>query len=147
MSKNVLLGIAAFGGLVLIGILLTNTPNDTKAPVNNGQPMEVASLPENMPANIPIYPGAAVDSVNDYPGGENRNITLSLIAEASITEVNEWYREALSQNGWFIKSDKNVAGYQIIQGENANLYTSMQAANSGEAEKVRISQSVIIRKE
>ena len=49
-------------------------------------------------------------------------------------------------NGWSIKSDKNVAGYQIIQGENNNLYTSLQVANGTKENELIISQNLKVRK-
>jgi hypothetical protein len=62
----------------------------------------------------------------------------------SVAEINEWYRQALSSNGWSIKSDRNIAGYQLIQGETERFYTSMQAATF-EGDKVRISQQAQVK--
>jgi len=62
----------------------------------------------------------------------------------STSDVNEWYREALSSGGWSIKSYRNIGGYQLIQGESERFYTSMQAANA-EAGKVRISQQATVK--
>ena len=142
MSKNVLLGIAAFGGLVLIGVLLNDTPSDTTVSVESVESVAV-SIPDGL-SGFPIYPTEHINSVRDTAGEEARDISLSLNADASMSEIHEWYRAELSQNGWNIKSDKNVGGYQIIQGEKDNLYTSLQTAN-GESGTVVISQHLKVR--
>lgn len=137
------MGVAAFGGLLLIVAILpaTKVENPNQATVEENP--VVLQLPADLP-NFPIYPGVTIRSVNDTDGENSRDVSVSLIAQASKEEVNDWYREALSNSGWNIKSDKNVGGYQIIQGENNNLYTSMQAAG-GNGELV-ISQHLKVRK-
>ena len=70
---------------------------------------------------------------------------MTVDANATIAEINEWYRGGMSADGWSIKSDKNVAGYQIIQAENENLFTSMQAANGNEPGSAVISQQIQVR--
>ncbi len=144
MNKNVLIGIAAFGGLVLIALLLPNTPaeetQDIVAEENNE-----TSLPSKVTNTFPTYPNTTTSESNETVGDEGKiYYSISLQTEDSIEEINEWYRQALSTNGWSIKSDKNIAGYQIIQGEKDNLYTSMQAA-TGEDNKFIISQQAQIR--
>tara|TARA_B100000745_G_C20100421_1_gene376374 strand:- start:72 stop:518 length:447 start_codon:yes stop_codon:yes gene_type:complete len=145
MNKNILLGIAAFGGLILVGVMLKDTPE----PISEGTYQEVdevatITLPDTMPVQIPVHPYVAVQTVRESENEGTDYISFSVAAEATKREVNDWYRDALSQNGWNIISDKNVAGYQIIQGENENLYTSMQAAG-GDGGTVVISQQVQIR--
>ncbi len=144
MQKNVLLGIAAFGGLVVVGMLLADTPGDEVGSEEVVAATELA-VPADLPA-IPIYPNTTLTNVRDTDGESARDVSLSLGAEASIAEVNEWYREAFAAQGWTIKSDKNVAGYQIIQAEKDNLYTSFQTANGGAAGQVVISQHIKVRK-
>ena len=141
MSKNVLLGIVAFGGLVLVSLLLPDSSSDVT--VNTESESTELVMPANIP-NFPIY-DATLTSVRDSDGEEARNISLTLQTEATKQDIHEWYRQALSQDGWSIKSDKNVAGYQIIQAENLNLYTSLQTAN-GEGGTVVITQHLKIRK-
>ncbi len=146
MNKQVIIGIVAFGGLMLVGAILSGNKNqDVALGENESSIEETASLPANFPA-VPIYPNSEIKNLRQTDGETAEDFSLSLSAEATITEVNEWYRTELGQNGWIIKSDRNVAGYQIIQSEKGNLYTSMQTANSEEAGWVNISQSVKIRK-
>ena len=144
MSKNILLGVVAFGGLVLLATLLPKNPT---AEVENNQPEEVVAptLQSAVTANFPTYPNSSVSNSRESTGDDGRIFySISLVTDDSISSVNTWYREALSQNGWSITSDKNVAGYQIIQAEKENLFTSMQTAK-GENGTAMISQQAQIR--
>jgi len=143
MSKNTVLGIIAFGGIVLVTILLKGTPVDTQTSMEDVGNADVSVLNDIPP--FPIYPNSDVISISDIDGEEAHDISLSLSTDDALDKIHEWYRAELDQNGWKIKSDKNVAGYQIIQGENENLYTSLQASNGSEGTVV-ISQQLKIRK-
>ncbi|MCA9357453.1 hypothetical protein H6784_05720 [Candidatus Nomurabacteria bacterium] len=144
MNKNVLIGIAAFGGLVLITALLPDTPT-TEVENTPTEEVNPPTLQNEVTVNFPTYPNATVSHSRESTGDDGRVFySISLTTGASITDINDWYREALSQNGWSIKSDKNVAGYQIIQAEKNNLFTSMQAANGAGGTAV-ISQQAQIR--
>lgn len=146
MKKQVLIGIVALGGLMLVGAALSNNQNRDVIPEeNNPAAEETVSLPAGFPA-VPIYPNSEIKNLRQIDGETAEDFSLSLSVEATIAEVNAWYRAELAQNGWGIKSDRNVAGYQIIQSEKDNLYTSMQAANGQDVGWVNISQSVKIRK-
>ncbi len=143
MKKNVLLGIVAFGGIILVTAYLANNP--TKDNSTNTTNEEVVAEEINIPAGFPTYPNATVSNFRESSSEDSDDASFRLVATASMNQVHTWYREALNQNGWKITSDKNVAGYQIIQAENGNLYTSLQTAN-GEEGQIIISQQTIIRK-
>jgi hypothetical protein len=141
MNKNIIIAIAALGGLILIATLLPKTPEKSETDI----PMEEkVTLPTEVASNFPTYPNAVISNSTETTGDDGRIFySISLESKSTIAEINDWYREALSINGWNIKSDRNVGGYQIIQGEKDNLYTSMQAA-SAEDDKVTISQQARI---
>ena len=144
MNKNVLLGITALGGLILIATLLPETPNDEAAVIDT-QGAKAVALPSAVTSSFPTYPNTDISQSRESTGDDGRiSYSFSLTTQDTIGEINQWYRDALSQNGWSIKSDKNVAGYQIIQAEKDNLYTSMQAANSTNG-AVSISQQAQVR--
>ncbi len=145
MTKNVILGIVAFGGLILVGVLLTNNNSNEKVRDEVTNEVKTVLLPSNLPAGVPVHPHTEVRNSQTSNQNSTDYLSFSLIARTTITEVNEWYRAALSQNGWNIKNDKNIGGYQIIQAENQNLFTSLQAANDNEPGTVIISQQVQIR--
>ncbi len=144
MNKNILIGITAFGGLILIGsLLLSNSTNEVED--LSAAETTVPTLQSEVAANFPTYPNANILRSDESKGGDGRIFySIGLTTDASIADINTWYREALSLNGWAIKSDKNVAGYQIIQAEKDNLFTSMQAANNGDG-TVAISQQAQVR--
>ncbi len=144
MNKKVLLTLAAFGGLALIAITLPETSNnDVSVTVKED---EAVSVPGEVNSNFPIYPGVKTLNITTTNGEDGRIFhSLSLESKDSIQEINEWYREALNSNSWSIKSDKNVGGYQIIQGEKDGFFTSLQAAMGQTDGTVVISQQAQIR--
>jgi len=145
MNKNILIGVVAFGGLALVASLVLNDKN----PEEPNKPQVVVpatlSIPGDLPA-FPMYPNATVAKVTDTDGDSARDVSVSLSTTDTKNDIYNWYREALNSNGWSIKSDKNVAGYQIIQGENNNLYTSLQVANGTKEKELIISQQMKVRK-
>lgn len=145
MNKNIVLGIAAFGGLILVGVLLKDKPKDTAVTQEITQEVAEIKLPTDIPT-FPIYPGSKVVTVNDVEGESARDISVRLEVKATKNEVYDWYRKEFSLTSWKIKSDKNVGGYQIIQAEKDNLYTSLQTANADVPDFVIISQNLKIRK-
>jgi len=145
MNKNIVVGVMALGGLILITSLLTNTPKNT-GKVNQTQEVATKILPSDVVTRFPMYPGATVLNQQTSTGKDGRiSYSFSLETNSSIKVINEWYRKALSSEGWKIKSDKNIGGYQIIQSENGNLYTSMQAANGKTPGTTIINQQAQIR--
>lgn len=136
MKKNILIGAAVIGSLVLAASLLAKDPTDT-TPVVSETPAESTLQPVS---GIPLYPNAKIVKSTESAGEGNRTFySITLSTTDSISEINDWYRSALSSGGWSIKSDKNIAGYQLIQGETETMSTSMQAAG-GEDGTVTISQ-------
>jgi hypothetical protein len=138
MNKNILIGVVAFGGLVLLATLLPKDPEAVTEVVTADLSEETVST--EVLAQFPTYPQASIKSSKET-SQDSAKIYYAFVLETSdpIASINDWYEEALSQNGWTIKSNKNVGGYQIIQGTKDNLYTSMQAANTTD-NKVTISQ-------
>jgi hypothetical protein len=145
MNKNVIMGVAALGGLLLVSTLFFNNSKESKEIKNAEDASDVTSLSNKITSGIPIYPHTEVKNSNESSENGTQYFSFSILADTTIKDVNDWYRKELGQNGWGIKSDSNIGGYQIIQGENQNLYTSMQAANGDDPGTVLISQQVQIR--
>lgn len=145
MNKKLLVGIGAFGGLLLIaGLALKTTPQETpQGKTESTQGNESPTIPHDIPY-FPIYDGSITQN-SDTDSEESRDISLTIKTDATKEDIYEWYRKKLRENGWSIKSDKNIGGYQIIQGENGNLYTSFQTAPSDDGFTI-ISQHLKIRK-
>ncbi|MCA9360445.1 hypothetical protein H6785_02455 [Candidatus Nomurabacteria bacterium] len=145
MNKNILLGIVVFGGLVLTTVLLPDTPQSQSENIATEE-TTIPYIPDEVVTLFPIYPNTDVLNINKSTGEDGRIFhSFSLDANSSISDINTWYREAFNHNGWSIKSDKNVAGYQIIQAEKENLFTSMQATNGNTSDSAIISQQTQIR--
>lgn len=143
MNKTVLFGLVAFGGLLLVASLTLGGNNNNA----NGEPQnqqEHAVVITDTFAAFPVYAGT-LESFREGDTEVSTTASISVHTTDAKSDVYEWYRRELSSNGWFIKSDKNVAGYQIVQAENGNLYTTFQTAGGGDIPLV-ISQQMIIRK-
>ena len=142
MNKYALVAVVAFGGLLLY--TTSNQPVDTTGR-EVADAVVTAAVPEEFSSVIPIHPHTTVNNVLESEKDGTRYVTFSVTVESTVKEVNEWYREALSSDGWAITGDTNVAGYQIIKGEKNNLFTSMQAALNADAGTVMVSQQAQIR--
>lgn len=144
MSKTVIITLVAFGGFVLVAVLLPKTP--LEAPVQTQEQVEdVLEIPSYASGVFPIYPGGVLKNIRESEGESSKDVSISISVEATKADIQKWYRQELKSNGWSITSDKNVAGYQIIQGENKNLYTSLQTASGAEEGEIVISQHLKIR--
>jgi hypothetical protein len=142
MNKYFLIAIAAFGGLILVSSQFSNDSTEVSSKI-----VEEKAQVSSIPVGVPIYPDSIVDNTTESTGDDGTYfLTVSLLAEATKAEVNTWYRKALNEKDWSITSDRNVAGYQIIQAENDNMYTSFQTANGGKTGQVVISQQIRIEK-
>lgn len=150
MKKNIIIGVAIIGGLLIIAIVLPESKpveiTPEVAPVETAR-SDTSNVSLSADLSVfPLYPNAQLKKVQDTDGETARDVSVSLSTRETKEDIFTWYRNALSSNGWSIKSDKNVAGYQIIQGENKNLYTSLQAASGSEPGEVVISQHLKVRK-
>jgi len=145
MNKSVLIGIAAFGGLVLLVALLPSGEVVNEDLVTSEA--EAVALPTDLPA-FPIYSPSVLTRVQDSAGESSRDVSVSLTTNnVEREQIHDWYRQRLSSDGWSIKSDRNVGGYQIIQGEKDNLYTSLQVASGANPDEQVISQQLKVRAE
>lgn len=106
-----------------------------------------AVVPEGLPENIPFYPGATTNNVQETTGETGRNSTFTLETSDSVDDVNAWYREALSQNGWTVTSDRAVGGYILLRGEYENVAIHTQVAHRADLEVSIITQRIQIKTE
>lgn len=94
---------------------------------------------------FPVYAGT-LESFREGNTDTSHDASITVHTNDAKNDVYEWYRRELTSNGWSIKSDKNVAGYQIVQAEKENFYTTFQTA-SGDSGTLVISQQIKIRSE
>lgn len=140
MNKNIVLGIVAFGGLVLLVSLVGGR---SEVPATDGEMAQEAIVVEDAFQGFPMYAGE-VENFRMTESESSTDASVSIVTRDTRDEVYDWYRRELNSNGWGIKSDKNVAGYQIVQAEKENLYTTFQTAN-GDDGVIVISQQMKIR--
>lgn len=148
MKTNILIGILAIGALGLVTLFSFGGNEEEVIQTENKASSEVASevsLPDDVPDNIPLYPGAVLKSAQEVPQESARNINLSLETSDSVSDVNAWYRGALSENEWAVTSDKNVGGYTLLKGERENVAVFMQAAMRSDLGVVVITQRIQIK--
>lgn len=62
-------------------------------------------LPEEFPADFPIYDGAKVDSTSSLSSGTEKTFYVNLISEDEPKEVYEWYKSEFESEGWTIDGD------------------------------------------
>lgn len=137
-------GVAAFVGLMLINNQWGNDKDGNQ--MNEG--VQTVPEPTTIPSTFevfPVYPDAAI--TRTQPGNTDTSYDLSASLETSNDQaiVYEWYETALTSDGWYIKSDQNIGGYRIIQGEKDNYYTSIQANHDSIKNSTTISQHMKIR--
>jgi len=153
MNKKTIIGIVAVVALLLIVSLVSRTSNRGVSQSEEGIQNEGAqdqqqtslSIPADMPETVEVYPGSTVLSAPQENNTDaERNISLSLGTSDSVSDVISWYRSALSRNGWTLVSDKNIVGYDLLEGENGNVKVFIQAAKQSEGQTV-ISQRVRVR--
>lgn len=148
MNANILMAVLAAGAIGVTVTLFSLSDEEGVTQNENIRNEEIAreaTLPSDLPENIPFYPGATLKSVQDIPHETARNITLTLETTDSVADVNTWYRGALSQNAWAVTSDKNVGGYILLKGENENVAVFTQAANRSDINAVIITQRIQIK--
>ncbi len=129
-----------FLGFLLVLGIIAGCSSDS-APVKK-EKVEKFFFPENFPADIPIYPSSTLSNFRDYEDEESWGASFALVGIGSVADVYGWYYDAMTSNGWTLKSDKTVAGYRILKAEKNNLYTTIQATKGSEENSYRISQQV-----
>ncbi|CAN1209128.1 S-layer-like y domain-containing protein [Tumidithrix helvetica PCC 7403] len=63
-------------------------------------PIENVVLPTDFPADIPIFRQASLQDLQRSPQTDSLNVTSRWLIREQATQVTQFYREALSLNGW-----------------------------------------------
>lgn len=63
------------------------------------------SLPDDWPADIPIYPEADLESSQAMRMGESTQFAATWTTSDDLDDVYEWYRDELPDAGWEITGD------------------------------------------
>lgn len=148
MNTQILIGAVAVGlaGLLFFFAVTGKEENSASVEsVSTTEQVSEVSLPNDLPANIPMYPGAVLTQVQDQPSESTRNVTLTFETPDTVADVNAWYRGALSESPWAITSDKNVGGYILLKGENDNVAVFTQSAARSDLGVSVITQRIQIK--
>lgn len=147
MKTYILIAATALGGVFVVMMLLGNDQEDVAVSDEVGQTDaedRAVVLPVSFPSNVPMYPGAILDAVQDTDSEAERNVSLTLITEANVPDVITWYRGALSTGGWAVTDDKNVGGYILLKSDNDLVTTFVQSA-AGVGSTTVITQRIRIK--
>jgi hypothetical protein len=148
MNTKLIIGVVAIGAGIFILATFIKPGSETEGGTPEGgtvTEVTAVTMPNGLPNNVPMYPDAELSAVQDLDQEGERNVTLTLIASATVADVNTWYRGALKENGWAVTDDKMVGGYVLLKGENGDITTFTQVANAEELGKAKITQRIRIR--
>ena len=130
MNKTIITaGVAA---TLAVGVVLII--NYQKPPTAQDSPSNTETTPAEekltIPTIVPLYPQAEIIKQTDTVTIEETNITLTLKTADPQTKVIDWYRQALSNDGWQVSDDRNIGGYTLLDSVNGNFKIFTQFANS-----------------
>lgn len=71
-------------------------------------------LPDNFPADFPIYPGAKI--VSSWTNEGDTDIGVSVIWETDdqLNEVKDYYSTNLKSNGWMVSNEASTDGSVVL---------------------------------
>lgn len=69
------------------------------------------SLPDNLPKDVPIYPGSTANMTNQVQGIN----TVVLETSASLEKVVSFYEDKIKANGWKVNVNTKLAAANTIQ--------------------------------
>lgn len=101
---------------------------------------EGATLPDGFPEEVPVYDGDITTSLKTTDA-----YTVGIDTSDSPSEVFDWYKDALSTEGWTIKQEIKTDTGANIGAENAD-WTLVISAGGGDGEKTTLVISVTKRK-
>ena len=76
MNKNILIGIAAFGGLALVASLVLNNKKPEELNKSQGVASVTPSIPTDLPT-FPTYPNATIVKVSETNSDTSRDVSVS----------------------------------------------------------------------
>ncbi|MEE3718382.1 S-layer homology domain-containing protein [Tumidithrix elongata RA019] len=77
---------------------------------------ESITLPTDFPADIPIFRQASLQDLQRSPQTDSLNVTSRWLIREQPTQVTQFYRDALSQNGWQVLRSSDLVNQTPNQG-------------------------------
>ncbi|GIW44470.1 MAG: hypothetical protein KatS3mg077_1752 [Candidatus Binatia bacterium] len=93
------------------------------------------SLPEDFPADVPIYAGAKLEQVHDLPNNAHNVIFR---AEGSVEDINRFYHEKLSQAGWNVTQQFARPNHAFMTYKKGNLIANVTIAEDARDPNQRV---------
>ena len=87
-----------------------------------------ATIPEEFPNEIPIYPGATASQGKGTISEGVPMAAVQLETSDSPREVYEYYKDQLSRNGWTIQEREGLEGKNAVSATNGKCTATMMAA-------------------
>lgn len=87
---------------------------------------EAESLPDDWPADVPVYEGAEVEASTSVSMGQGTQMSATLVTEDPVADVFAWYKAEAESGGWTIESEASM------QAEGAT--TALLALKKGDME-------------
>jgi hypothetical protein len=105
-SKTLVLILFVIALLVAVtGMVLRSTINNSTSPASTDETSDfVEEQSSNLPEDFPVFPGAELESSYDSKGDGVEAISVIWIAQGSLKEISDFYREGLQSRGWEVES-------------------------------------------
>jgi len=69
---------------------------------------QTESLPENWPADVPVYEGAEIQASTSVSVGEGTQLSATLVTDDPVAEVFAWYKAEAASGGWTVESEASM---------------------------------------
>jgi hypothetical protein len=89
-----------------------------------------ATIPEEFPNEVPIYPGALASQGKGAVSDGSPMAAVQLQTTDTPKEVYDFYVEQLSKDGWTIQEQKGLEGKNAVSATNGKCTATMMAAPS-----------------
>lgn len=89
-----------------------------------------ATIPEEFPDEIPIYPGAMASQGKGMTSEDVPMAAVQLETSDSPEEVYEFYMDQLSRNGWTIQERESLEGKNAVSATNGKCTATILATPS-----------------
>lgn len=132
MTRLCLLTLALFGVVGCGGGTTYEGPGGEKA--NIAAPGGSVSLPDNLPADVAIYPGATALSTATADQGT----VITLQSSDSADKVKQFYDTSLKDKGWDVQAAVSVPTGFAINGKKGDRYLSVSIAKTDAATMITV---------
>jgi len=70
---------------------------------------DTGNIPEDFPAEFPLYDGLEVDSSSSISGDTDTSFYMNLLSADETADIYDWYKSEFEDGGWDITGDVNVS--------------------------------------